>query len=258
MSVATLKRLIGIEYSYKLELQSWFATVLADDLLVGWSSGANTPAARTALRNKFVACGPSMGFSAKQFAYGVLELVIDALVNNVDVPTDPYVNDLNAQLVNVTRYVGMEGDGDYNFMVAVYNLSVTLDSIFDNVASVNNAPAGTNKTITIDEDEVYTFSAADFGFTDPLDNPADEFFSVKIATLPALGTLELDGTPVTAADFVPVADIGLLEYTPALGGFGAAYASFTFQVRDDGGTTGGGVDLDPTPNTITFNVIEAI
>ena len=258
MSVTTLKRLIGIEYSYKLELQSWFATVLADELLVGWSSGANTPAARTALLNKFVACGPSMGFSAKQFAYGVLELVIDALVNNVDVPTDPYVNALNSQLVNVTRYVGIAGEGDYNFMVAVYNLSVTLDSIFTNVASVNNAPAGTNKTITIDEDEVYTFSAADFGFTDPLDNPADEFFSVKIATLPALGTLELDGIAVIAADFVPVADIGLLEYTPALGGFGAAYASFTFQVKDDGGTTGGGVDLDATPNTITFNVTEVV
>ena len=258
MSVTTLKRLIGIEYSYKLELQSWFATVLSDELLVGWSSGANTPAARTDLRNKFVACGPSMGFSAKQFAYGALELVIDALVNNVDVPTDPYVNSLNDQLVNVTRYVGIAGDGDYNFMVAVYNLSVTLDSIFTNVASVNNAPAGTSKTITIYEDEVYAFSASDFGFTDPLDNPANTLLSVKIATLPALGTLELDGIAVTAADFVPVADIGLLEYTPALGDFGAAYASFTFQVKDDGGTTGGGVDLDATPNTITFNVTEVV
>jgi hypothetical protein len=258
MSVATLKRLIGIEYSYKLELQNWFGTVLADELLVGWSSGANTPAARTALYDKFVACGPSMGFSAKQFAYGILELVIDALVNNVDVPTDPYVNTLNDQLVNVTRFVGLEGEGDFSFMVAVYELSVTLDSVFTNVASVNNAPVGTSKTITIDEDETYTFTVADFGFTDPLDNPPNTLLAVKITTLPALGALELDGIAVTAGDFVPAGDVGLLEYTPALGEFGAPYTTFTFQVQDDGGTAGGGVDLDPTPRTITFNVNEVI
>ena len=254
MSVTTLKRLIGIEYSYKLELQSWFATVLSDELLVGWSSGANTPAARTALRNKFVACGPTMGFSAKQFAYGILELVIDALVNNVDVPTDPYVNALNSQLVNVTRYVGMEGDGDFNFMVAVYNLSVTLDSIFTNVASVNNAPAGTNKTITMVRSTVYTFAAADFGFTDPLDNPADDLLAVKVTTLPAAGTLKLVAANVVAGNFIPLASIGSLNYTPVAAAFGSPYSTFTFQVRDDGGTAGGGVDLDATPNTITFNV----
>lgn len=258
MSVTTLKRLIGIEYEYKLELQTWFDTVLSNDLLVGWSSGTNTPAARTALYDKFVACGPSMGFSAKQFAYGILELVIDALVNNVDVPTNPYVNDLNDQLVNVTRYVGLEGEGDYHFMVAVYNLSVTLADIIDDIVPVNNAPVGTSKTITIDEDETYTFSAADFGFTDPLDNPPDTFFAVKITTLPAKGDIELDGTPVSAGDFIPVADITDLTYTPDLGEFGAAYTTFTFQVQDNGGTANGGVDLDATPRTITFNVTEVV
>src|SRR5205814_1404849 len=35
---------------------------------------------------------------------------------------------------------------------------------------------------------------------------------------------------------------------------GAGYASFTFQVQDDGGTANGGVDLDPTPRTMTVNV----
>lgn len=255
MSAPTLKRLIGLEYNYKLELQSWFDTLLSNDLIVGWSSGTNTPTARTALYDKFVSCGPSMGFSAKQYAYGILELVIDALVNNVDVPTDPYVNDLNDQLVNVTRYVGMEGEGDYHFMVAVYNLSVTLSDIVEDIVPVNNAPVGTNKTITIDEDEVYTFTVADFGFTDPLDNPPNELLAVKITTLPADGLLELDGIAVDAGDFVPAGGIGLLTYTPALGEFGAPYTTFTFQVQDDGGTDNDGVDLDPTPRTITFNVI---
>src|SRR5438132_7505901 len=33
-----------------------------------------------------------------------------------------------------------------------------------------------------------------------------------------------------------------------------SYASFTFQVQDGGGTAGGGVDLDPTPRTLTLDV----
>ena len=54
---------------------------------------------------------------------------------------------------------------------------------------------------------------------------------------------------VTAGQFVSAADItaGLLMFTPAPGANGAAYASFTFQVQDDGGTANGGVDLDPSP-----------
>ncbi len=35
---------------------------------------------------------------------------------------------------------------------------------------------------------------------------------------------------------------------------GASYASFTFQVQDNGGVSNGGVDTDPTPNTITISV----
>ena len=43
-------------------------------------------------------------------------------------------------------------------------------------------------------------------------------------------------------------------FTPAANANGAGYASFTFQVQDDGGTANGGVDLDPTPRTMTINV----
>ena len=46
----------------------------------------------------------------------------------------------------------------------------------------------------------------------------------------------------------------MLKFTPAANANGTAYASFTFQVQDDGGTANGGVDLDPAPKTITVNV----
>lgn len=53
--------------------------------------------------------------------------------------------------------------------------------------------------------------------------------------------------------YTSVPQLGLV-YTPAANATGIGVASFTFQVQDDGGTANGGVDRDPTPNTITFNV----
>src|SRR5207253_1864313 len=106
------------------------------------------------------------------------------------------------------------------------------------------------------ENVPYTFASADFGFTDPNDNPANALLAVKITTLPGAGTLTDNGVAVTAGQFVTATDIssGLLVFTPATNANGAAYASFTFQVQDDGGTANGGVDLDQSPKTLTINV----
>ena len=91
---------------------------------------------------------------------------------------------------------------------------------------------------------------------DTADNGANSLLAVKMTTLPALGTLKLSGVNVTAGQTVTAANItsGLLTYTPALNASGTGYTSFTFQVQDNGGTANGGVDLDASPNTITFNV----
>ncbi|ROH83775.1 hypothetical protein ED236_12265, partial [Pseudomethylobacillus aquaticus] len=64
----------------------------------------------------------------------------------------------------------------------------------------------------------------------------------------------LDGTAVTAGQSVSVTDItaNKLSFAPALNANGTGYASFTFQVQDNGGTPG--TDLDPVANTITFDV----
>ena len=127
------------------------------------------------------------------------------------------------------------------------DLDPSPNTITVNVTSVNDAPAGTNKTVTTLEDTAYTFTAADFGFTDPSDSPANNLLAVKITTLPAAGTLTDNGVAVTAGQFITLADItaGLLKFTPVANANGSAYASFTFQVQDDGGTANGGVDLDP-------------
>ena len=115
-----------------------------------------------------------------------------------------------------------------------------------NILPVNDPPAGTDKTVTIDEDTSYTFSAADFGFTDPKDTPANNFKSVTVTTLPPAldGVLKLDGVAVTAGQVIAVADIAKLTFTPVANRYGGGVGAFTFQVQDDGGTANGGVDLE--------------
>ena len=136
------------------------------------------------------------------------------------------------------------------------DLDPTPKTLTVNVTPVNDAPSGTSATVTTNEDTGYVFGAADFGFSDPNDTPANSLQAVKVTTLPGAGTLTDNGVAVTAGQFVSVADItaGKLVFTPAANANGNNYASFTFQVQDNGGTGNGGVDLDPTPNTITFNV----
>ena len=126
------------------------------------------------------------------------------------------------------------------------------------VRPVNDAPNGIDGTITAVEDTAYTFASGDFGFTDPVDG-VHALAAVKISSLPTFGPLTLDGTAVSAGQTVSLADLnaGRLHYLPGADRSGAANASFTFQVQDNGGTLYGGVDLDPTPATLTINVTAA-
>ena len=122
------------------------------------------------------------------------------------------------------------------------------------VTPVNDAPSGTSSTITALEDTARVLTAADFGFSDAADG--NTLAAVKITTLPGAGTLRNNGVAVTAGQTISIADInaGQLAFQAALNANGAAYAQFSFQVQDNGGTADGGVDLDQTPNTLTVNV----
>jgi|GEM_PF-6079255 len=114
------------------------------------------------------------------------------------------------------------------------------------INSVNDTPESESKTINIDEDISYIFTTKDFKFTDI--DTADVLTSIKIATLPTLGTIKLNNVTINANTEVSKADIdaGLLTYISALDGFGTSYSSFTFSVKD--GTT------FSTTSTITFDV----
>nr|MCU0712988.1 hypothetical protein [Pirellula sp.] len=118
-----------------------------------------------------------------------------------------------------------------------------------NITSVNDAPAGTNRTISrtfapdVQAADI-VFAEADFGFTDPAELIANVLSGVRITTLPAAGrgTLRLNGNAIT---------------TPAINGFGTDYVGFDFAVIDNGGTTNGGINEDPTPNRMSFSLLSS-
>jgi len=104
--------------------------------------------------------------------------------NNSGVLTDQVipVDDISSGTLTFTPAANANGNShaDFDFMVsdgtdesaAAYTMTV-------NVTSVNDAPAGTNKLITINEDVPRALSSTDFGFTDPSDSPANSLLAVK-------------------------------------------------------------------------------
>lgn len=63
-------------------------------------------------------------------------------------------------------------------------------------------PRGTDRRIELAEDSVYTFSAEDFGFSDPDDAPPNRFTRIKLTQAPSAGLLSIDGTPAVSGEFI--------------------------------------------------------
>src|ERR1043166_3334299 len=76
-----------------------------------------------------------------------------------------------------------------------------------NVTSVNDAPSGTPRTVTLLEDATYTFATTNFGFSDTSDSPTNALLAIKVSTLPAAGSLTDNGAAVSLGQMIPVADV---------------------------------------------------
>ncbi|MEZ5908176.1 MAG: tandem-95 repeat protein [Hyphomicrobiaceae bacterium] len=138
-------------------------------------------------------------------------------------------------------------NGVISLKVTASDGTASVSDTFDlTVTAVNDVPAGTDATITLDEDSSRALTLADFGYTDP---EGDPIAAVRIDTLPVAGALLLNGLPVGAGQVISVADIiaGKLTFTPAHNANGTGYASLTFSVSD-------GADFDASPNTLTLDV----
>ncbi|MEQ1686591.1 MAG: VCBS domain-containing protein, partial [Burkholderiaceae bacterium] len=188
-------------------------------------------------------------------------VTIAVLANDRDVDGDT-INVTGATLANPAQgTVSVNPDGTLAFTPAanftgqvLISYTVTDPSGAVSTATVtvnvgtNTPPTGTDATLTLAEDGSRTIQAGDFGFADA-DN-GQTFANARIDTLPAAGSLRLDGVAVVAGQLISAADIaaGRLVFTPAANANGTGYASFTFSVQDNAG------GFDAVPNTITLNV----
>jgi hypothetical protein len=181
-------------------------------------------------------------------------LTVEVDPRSVLVPTAADVHNIISWTGTLTNLVGTPSFG----LVPNPRHSSIIGTYSWTLAVVNNPPVGASNTVTTPENTAYAFAEADFGFSDPNNSPANNFKAVEITTLPGGGgALKDDGVAVSAGQFVSVGDIiaGYLAYTPPTNTSGSGIDSFTFQVQNEGGTAYGGVDTDPTPRTMTINVV---
>jgi VCBS repeat-containing protein len=118
-----------------------------------------------------------------------------------------------------------------------------------NVTLSTLTPLGSDKTLPATEDVGLVIKAADFGYSN---TDGFSMTGVKIAGLPAQGTLKLNGVAVVMDQFVSLADLAdnKLVFLGAANANGTSYANFKFKVLDTRPTN----NEDLVANTLTLNV----
>jgi hypothetical protein len=128
------------------------------------------------------------------------------------------------------------------------------------ITSVNDAPSAGDSALSVLEHAQHVFAITDFAFADANDAGsnagADELSAIRIMTLPATGQLQLNGEAVSAQQWISRADIEAGRLVYVAGDASGTASTFTFQVRDDGGSAHGGVDVSATSGTITVTTID--
>lgn len=94
---------------------------------------------------------------------------------------------------------------------------------------VNQKPNMADMTKTIFKDDSVYFAATDFT-TNFSDNDNDGLTMMRVTTLPANGTLDLNGTVLAVGDTVLTTEMDLLYYIPTTGFSGSD--NFSFTARD--------------------------
>lgn len=116
-------------------------------------------------------------------------------------------------------------DGALNSATATINITVI---------GINDAPTSADRTITIEQNETYTFSGADIAYND-VDGDCFNGFKIVTELTPDLGELYYDGDPVVL-DFIYI-DPSLLSFVPTFEASGTT--EFDFRVVDDQGAESG-------------------
>jgi hypothetical protein len=177
--------------------------------------------------------------------FAVAQSVTTLEDNKVDISlfgTDPDGNTLIASVVSgptngvyngsvytpATNFFGVD---TITFRVSDGILPSSVEKVSIFVVGVNDAPVLGAVTVAGAEDTLLSFSTALFT-SQYSDIESDPFTSLTVTTLPATGSLKLAGSPVTAGQEIPVAELGGLTYMPVLNETGAK----TFTVRASDGS----------------------
>ena len=186
-------------------------------------------------------------------------------------PATPPVGNVATAVAGTYGSVTINGDGSYTYVpgagaqtlaagqsatdVFTYQISdgnggFAHTTLTITITGADDVPLGQDETVTTAEDTAFTFGLANFEMNDAEDGSPSNPTAVRVDTLPAQGTLTLNGVAVTVGQVISAADIagGLLSFTPLPQGNGNNYANFNFSVQDSSGL------FDPVPNTVTINV----
>lgn len=153
-------------------------------------------------------------------------------------------------------HYGLDGATDsFTYTVADDAGNSDTQTVSIAITPVNHAPAGADVTISAVEDTPYTFTSADFPFTDGAEN--HNLSAITLGLVPNSGQLLLNGIEVITGQSVSEPDInsGMLVYQPPGNISGSAVDGITFQVIDDGGIANGGYDTDASANLLVIDVV---
>ena len=119
-----------------------------------------------------------------------------------------------------------------------------------NIVSNDKSPIVSSElVVSVNEDSKHTFTSSEFKFQHAL----QKFASVIITSIPAKGSLTLNGTAVKVNTTIAVANLSKFTYTPAANDFGNSYTTFKYKVVGDGTGANTSVEYNATVNVIPVN-----
>ncbi|MBD2461517.1 tandem-95 repeat protein [Oscillatoria sp. FACHB-1407] len=157
---------------------------------------------------------------------------------------------INDEIAGDQQYSSVSMTPTGNYVVAWTSSSGTQDGGGAGVyaeafaAAANQIPTISTFGKTLDEDQVFPFTLADFvgAFTDP---DGDSLGSIQILALPTQGTLKLDGVDVLLNQEILASNLANLTYTPASNFSGSD--SFTWNGSD-------GTSFANTPAQVSLTI----
>ncbi|TAK73657.1 MAG: tandem-95 repeat protein, partial [Aquabacterium sp.] len=207
--------------------------VLVNDAsLSGGTLKVGTVAAVTA-GGSAEAVGTEADLKSISGAYGALILLDDGRYTYALENTNAAVQALQPgqTLTEVFQYTVTDSNG----RTSTANLTITING---------TAPAGTDGSAAGSEDAPLALDATAFGLS--VADLGSRVGAVRIDSLPAHGTLSLNGAPVAAGQLVDADDLGDLVFTPDANFNGST--SLSFSVQDPWG------EFDLVPNTLALNI----